>query len=80
MGESGKNDLRDELPRVSVDSIHEWQKIQSSFNDEMLEVLQEKLGEHNAEQHREILEQYMQQVRQIQRFPLFLTYSVYCEV
>jgi len=61
MGESGKNDLRDELPRVSVDSIHEWQKIQSSFNDEMLEVLQEKLGEHNAEQHREILEQYMQQ-------------------
>ncbi|KLO19778.1 hypothetical protein SCHPADRAFT_842726 [Schizopora paradoxa] len=61
MAEHGKNDVRDELPRVSLDSFQEWQKIQSSLNDEMLVILEEKLQEHNMGQHRAILEQYMQQ-------------------
>lgn len=64
-GESSKNDLRDELPRVSVDSVNEWMRIQSSLNDEVAAVLQEKLKEHNLEEHREVFEQHMQQVRQI---------------
>lgn len=61
MNENGSNDIRDDLPRVSVDSFQDLARIKDSLNDVAIAALDAKLAERGMSHHREAFLQHMHQ-------------------
>ncbi|EJD03992.1 uncharacterized protein FOMMEDRAFT_106372 [Fomitiporia mediterranea MF3/22] len=55
MAESERNGARDELPRVSVDSIQDWFRIKENLNSAAIAILDSKLSERGSENQRNLL-------------------------
>ena len=55
-------DVRDDLPRVSVDTFQDLARIKESVNDAAVAALDAKLQERGLSHHREAFIKHMQQV------------------
>jgi hypothetical protein len=56
------HDVRDDLPRVSVDTFQDLARIKESLNDAAIAALDAKLAERGLSHHRAAFLQHMQQV------------------
>lgn len=71
MAESENNSVRDDLPRVSLESIQDWHRIKENVNSAALVTLESKLAERGLTNQRHIL---LPHLKQVSRFLLNILY------
>jgi hypothetical protein len=57
-------DSREDLPRISVDTIHEWQRVRSNFANTALSRVDSRLAASPSILNRDAVLQHVMQVRQ----------------
>ena len=70
MNDSGSNDIRDDLPRISVDSFQDLARVRESFNEVVIAALDAKLAERGMSYHREA---FLQHIRRVSTTKIFIT-------
>ena len=55
-------DPRDDLPRVSIDSLSEWRRTKENYTNATIAIMDRKLAELNMTEHRDLLLQHTNQV------------------
>lgn len=56
------NNQREELPRISVDSLQDWQRVKESYASVALSILEEELASTGSSPEASILRNHVQQV------------------
>lgn len=57
---------REDVPRISVDTLHDWERIKTSYTDAAMGELEERLNdpkEGRSEEEKEVLRAHMRKVR-----------------
>lgn len=52
---------RDDLPRVSIDSVQDWQRIRSNLENAAYATLEDKLSQSELSGHKQLLQAHLKQ-------------------
>ena len=53
---------RDDLPRVSLDSLQDWQRIRNNFENAVYATFEDKLSQSELKEQKQLLQAHIKQV------------------
>ncbi|KAL5495300.1 hypothetical protein ACEPAI_763 [Sanghuangporus weigelae] len=66
MAEADRNAVRDELPRVSVETLQDWLRVRENFTSASIAALESRLAERGSEDQRHV---FLPHIKQASSFP-----------